>query len=107
MALLVLCGCRKSDASLTKPGAPASGSGAPADSQPAGADPAAVSETDLSGVLAGLTQAVRKYSFEKQRSPRNLEELVTAGYLAAVPVPPAGKTFTIDEKKSRVTLTWR
>ena len=95
LALLVLCGCRKSAAPTPTAEVPATNSAA------------AVTEADLSGVLAGLTQSVRKFGFEKQRMPKNLEELVAAGYLAVLPTAPAGKKFSIDEKKVQVVLTGR
>ncbi len=95
VALLVLCGCRKSAAPTSATEVPATNAAAP------------VSEADLSDVLTALTQAVRKYGFEKQKMPKNLEELVASGYLTALPTAPAGKKFSIDEKKVQVVLTGR
>ena len=106
LALLVVSGCRKSDAPTPVADPTATHAEVPAPLKNATGDPA-VTEADLSGVLAGLTQAVRKYGFEKQRMPKNLEELVAAGYLSALPTAPAGKKFTIDEKKVQVVLTGR
>jgi len=54
--------------------------------------------------LAELTQLVRRYSFEKHKLPENLDELVTAGYLKAVPPAPAGKKFAVDTKRAEVIL---
>ena len=102
LALLVVTGCRKSDAPT-----PATSPEVRTTPKPAATETAAVTEADLSGVLAGLTQAVRKYAFEKQRMPKNLEELVAAGYLSTMPTAPAGKKFAIDEKKVQVVLTGR
>jgi competence protein ComGC len=54
--------------------------------------------------LAGLTQQVRRYSFEKHKLPQSLDELVTAGYLKAVPQAPAGKKYAIDASRAEVIL---
>lgn len=80
------------------------------DEAPPVAETAAVSESapaveaDLSPLLAELTQAVRKYGFEKQKVPASLEELVAAGYLSAKPAAPAGKKFSIDLKTMQVVV---
>lgn len=69
------------------------------------AAPAAVpADADYGPLLAELTQAVRKYGFEKQKVPASLDELVAAGYLPARPVAPAGRTFSIDPKTMQVVL---
>ena len=51
-----------------------------------------------------LTQQLRRYSFEKHKMPENLEELVTAGYLKAVPPAPTGKKYAVDTKRAEVIL---
>lgn len=61
-------------------------------------------EADLTGVLAELTQALRKFSVEKQKVPASLDELVAAGYLNGLPPAPAGKSFAIDSKNVQVIL---
>ena len=48
--------------------------------------------------LAELTQVVRKYGAEKQRVPKDLNELVAAGYLPSVPTAPAGKKYAINKQ---------
>src|SRR6188474_3142468 len=48
--------------------------------------------------LAELTQVVRKYGAEKQRVPKDLNELVAAGYLPGVPAAPVGKKFAINQQ---------
>jgi len=60
--------------------------------------------TDLTAVLAELTQALRKYSFEHQRLPRSFDELTTAGYVKDLPAPPTGKRYEIDPKNVRVVV---
>jgi hypothetical protein len=59
---------------------------------------------DHTATLAELTQALRKYSAEKQRVPDNLSELVTGGYLKQLPAAPPGQTFAIDKKQVQVVL---
>jgi hypothetical protein len=75
--LLVLVGCGKSS---------------PGSSSTAAADQAQI---DLA--LNELTQVLRKYAVEQRRAPATLSELVTNGYLAAIPTAPAGKKFAINK----------
>ena len=63
-----------------------------------------MAEPDLGGVLAELTQALRRFSAEKREMPASLEALVAAGYVQALPQAPAGKVFAIDPKNVRVIL---
>jgi hypothetical protein len=62
---------------------------------------------DLSATLAQLTQAVRKYSFERRRMPKTLDEVVAAGYVSGMPNPPAGQKFALEPKNVEVVLTKR
>jgi hypothetical protein len=62
------------------------------------------SEAALNAALAQLTQALRKYSFEHQRVPKSIGEIVAAGYLKDMPQAPAGKKFAIDAKTVQVVL---
>ncbi len=84
------------------PAAPAAGTAAP--TAPSVADGPAIAEADVSAILEEMTQALRKFSFEKKRLPGSIDELVTAGYLGAKPTAPGGKRFTIDPKEARVVL---
>lgn len=71
------------------------------DSAPAAPEPAAgeaVDAADLPAVLAGLTQAARRYGLEQRRAPAGLEELVAKGYLARIPEAPGGGRFVIDKQ---------
>ncbi len=63
---------------------------------PSGAKGAA-GQAEVAPVLNELTQVVRKYAAEQRRAPAALDELVTNGYLAAIPSAPAGKKFAIDK----------
>jgi len=59
---------------------------------------------NMETTLADLTQALRKYSFEKRQMPKSFSEVIAAGYVQPVPSAPAGKKFEIDPKTKRVTL---
>jgi hypothetical protein len=63
-----------------------------------------VAEADLAPVLGELTQAIRKFSFEQKRRPTSLDELVSAGYLGAVPTTTDGRRFSIDPKTMQVVV---
>ncbi|MSU63349.1 MAG: hypothetical protein EXS31_13295 [Pedosphaera sp.] len=54
-------------------------------------------QTAIAAILDELTQVVRRYGAEQQRVPKTLEEVVAAGYLSRVPLPPAGKRFAINK----------
>ena len=60
--------------------------------------------SEMSTVLAQLTQAVRRYGAEKQKVPTSLNEVLGAGYVQGAPQPPAGKKFAIDPKRLEVML---
>ena len=45
--------------------------------------------------LQALNQTLRNYVQLKKVVPRDLNELVTSGYVARLPTPPAGKKFAI------------
>jgi len=62
------------------------------------------SEAALNAALGELTQALRKYSFEHQRLPKTVGEVVAAGYLNNMPQAPRGKKFAIDAKTVQVVL---
>ncbi len=72
---------------------------APANPTPVSA-PAATSTplptSDPAAALSAMTQALRKYSAEKQRVPATLGEVVAAGYLQSLPQPPPGNKYSID-----------
>lgn len=53
--------------------------------------------TVASANAAQLTQVVRKYAAEKQRAPKDIQEVVSAGYLDSLPSAPPGKRFAIDK----------
>lgn len=109
---LLACSCgKKSPESALPPntaGANQTAEGAPSEyarpvASPVAVQPVAVS-ADASDALAVLTQAVRKYSAERRQVPKNLDEIVRAGYLQNLPAAPPGKKFVLDTKRLEVTL---
>ncbi|MBI3876540.1 MAG: hypothetical protein HY300_11425 [Verrucomicrobia bacterium] len=59
--------------------------------------------TDASGAgtepsVAELNRALQVWLFQHSGPPKDLNELVTAGYLKRLPSPPAGKRFVFDSK---------
>jgi len=83
--VLVACVCAWAPACSKKPGSPKE-------------------EIASSPELIELTKQVRRYAFEKRKVPQNVEELVTAGYIQAVPKSPAGKKYAIDTKRVQAIL---
>jgi hypothetical protein len=49
-----------------------------------------------------LSAAVAHFYDGKGRLPANLEELVQAGFIKALPEPPAGKRFVLDPSSMQV-----
>jgi hypothetical protein len=92
IGFVLLCSCAKPAAP-----APSVDSSKPAASS---TDPA---EADRAALLNRLTQTLRRYSAEHQKVPKDLQDLVAAGYLQELPEPPAGKKYVIDDQV-RVTL---
>lgn len=117
---LLLTACSRDDES---PAAPAAKSGqttasvsSPALTDPRSVPPAGqptaaphptavvIPTSDPTAALNALTQAVRKFTFEKRQAPTSLEELATAGYVQAVPAAPVGKKYVINPKRMVVEL---
>jgi hypothetical protein len=110
---VLFTGCSKSPES-SRPTAVSStepakgGKPAPATEQMAAAAAvSSASEAALNAALAELTQALRKYSFEHQRVPKTVDEMVAAGYLKNMPQAPQGKKFAIDAKTVQIVLVNR
>jgi hypothetical protein len=68
--------------------------------QPVVVDPSA----DSAAVLAQLTQALRKFSFEHRRVPKSFSEVAAAGYVSGMPQAPPGKQFAVNVKRVEVVL---
>ncbi|HEX5218430.1 MAG TPA: hypothetical protein VFZ59_02595 [Verrucomicrobiae bacterium] len=64
----------------------------------------AQANTSDSPELAELTKQVRRYSIEKRKLPQSVEDLVTAGYIQAVPPAPTGKKYAIDTDRAQVIV---
>ena len=54
--------------------------------------------------LAALTAALRDYCKWKMRVPKDLNELVTSGYLTNLPAPPPGQKYSVDPTYLEVKL---
>lgn len=51
-----------------------------------------------------VNRALELWIFKRGQPPKDLNELVTAGFLQRLPTPPAGKKFAFDPVKMRVQL---
>lgn len=54
--------------------------------------------------LAEIHRALELWTFKRSQPPKDLNELVTGGFLQRLPSPPAGKKFVLDVAKMRVQL---
>lgn len=54
--------------------------------------------------VAELNKSLELWTFQRNQPPKDLNELVTAGYLQRLPTAPAGKKFALDPVKMRVQL---
>lgn len=54
--------------------------------------------------VAEINKSLELWTFQRNQPPKDLNELVTAGYLQRLPAPPAGKKFAFDPVKMRVQL---
>jgi hypothetical protein len=72
-----------------------------------GVGPAAgaqLTEVNVDAELERLTQALRKFSFERKRVPKSFAEVTAAGYVSDMPQAPPGKAFSINAASMRVVL---
>ena len=65
---------------------------------------AAAMEVPSKDALEAVTQAVQSFFINKERAPKNLEELVASGFLRKLPTPPAGKKYVYDPEKANIAL---
>ena len=54
--------------------------------------------------VAELNKSLELWTFQRNQPPKDLNELVTAGYLQRLPTPPPGQKFLLDPVKLRVQL---
>ena len=102
-SLILLCACkRKRDTApqatpppaVEQPAAPASNPTSPG---PAAASPAAPLSTAVFDEHFGiLSQGLLTFRRDKNRAPRDWQELITTGYLKKMPTPPPGKRYTFN-----------
>lgn len=59
---------------------------------------------DASAALGALTEAVRRFGAEKQRVPKDLNEVISAGYIRNMPPAPPGKKFVLNTQRLEITL---
>lgn len=74
------------------------------DPAPAPVSPAASTAVTPEEKLAELHRALELWTFQRNQPPKDLNELVTTGYLKQLPTPPTGKKFAFDPAKMRVQL---
>lgn len=63
------------------------------------------SRVNAATALNDLEDAVQRFQSELARLPTNLNELVGRRYLAGIPAPPPGSTYTYDPVHGNVGLT--
>ena len=96
--LLVFCACREKPEKSSQSSTPAQPIISAPTTLPGAAAANATPDTAAADARAAeLTQVVRKYAAEKQRAPKDFQEIVAAGYLTSMPAAPAGKKFVIDK----------
>ncbi len=54
--------------------------------------------------VAEVNRALELWTFKRGQPPKDLNELVSAGFLQRLPTPPAGKKFAFDPAKMRAQL---
>ncbi len=65
---------------------------------------AAAPEVPSKDALEAVTHAVQSFFINKERAPKNLEELVASGFLKKLPTPPAGKKYVYDPERANIVL---
>ncbi len=54
-----------------------------------------------------MSYAVQAWFTSRGAAPKNMQELVKAGFIKKLPTPPPGQEFAIDSKNLRVVLVNR
>ena len=60
--------------------------------------------TTPEGAVAEVNRSLELWTFQRNAPPKDLNELVTAGYLQRLPSLPAGMKFAFDPVKMRVQV---
>ncbi len=104
LAGFLFVGCKKEAAPPTDASSHSSGGNpltAPADYLGAAAN--AKKSADKTLISAGIDQAVKMFSAQEGRMPRDLNELVPQ-YLKSIPTPPVGMKYSYDAKTGEVKV---
>ncbi len=101
IALLVACG-KKSPPTDSKPASSGNPVTAPVDY--IGAVGKAKSKMEGTLGSAGLSQAIQQFNTAEGRFPKDLNELISKGYVGALPKPPYGMKFRYDAATGEVSL---
>jgi hypothetical protein len=107
--VLALAGCGDSSSDTAKK--------SPAGGQPQGAGNPLTAPVDYIGAvgaaqrqaaktvdLTSLTQAVQAFQAGEERLPKNLQELVSEGYLPRIPAPPKGMQWSYQPQSGQVRV---
>ena len=54
--------------------------------------------------IAEINRCLELWTFQRNQPPKDLNELVRAGYIQRLPVPPPGQKFQLDAQKMRAQL---
>lgn len=68
------------------------------------APPATAPEEVKQDVLTTVLHATQSFMINKERPPKDLQELVQTGYLKSMPVAPAGKKLVFDPSRGTIKL---
>ncbi|MBI3875468.1 MAG: hypothetical protein HY300_05825 [Verrucomicrobia bacterium] len=113
VVLLTLAACHKSPTPATQapplvpPPVQASPTPSPATAMPLAPPPSAGAPGEKDLTLEDMSYAVQAWFTSRGATPKNLQELVKAGFIKKLPTPPPGQEFAIDPKTLRVVLVNR
>lgn len=106
LCLLLGTACRKSrNAATNAPDAPSPAVASQPKTPTSGANPAAAAGSPATAAVAAsinaqhfsqLSQALLTFRRDKQRAPKDWQELIATGYLKQMPTPPAGKRYIFN-----------
>ena len=77
----------------------------PPPAAPVAATPVEVDAKEMT--LEEMTAALESWYTSRGVAPKNIQELVKAGFIKKLPTPPAGKDFAIDATNLKVVLVDR
>ena len=109
--MVAAAGCSDSEPELPNPApavapapdvgmAPAAPATAPAAGQPPAQAPGDVTEPELKPIQL----AIQSFEAQNKRMPMHVDELVASGAIPALPKPPPGKIYFIDQATKRIRL---